>query len=140
MIERATQMDGRLQAAGSKEGKYLTFTFFEKHHGMKLEVVGWTRLKLQPDKPGYIKGVVNPWGCEIPVVDLGVLYGRGATEMTAGTCIVIFEHSEGYKYYFGMVVKELSNVMNIADRTENRVSQLLLSAKRHLSTSPTVKN
>ena len=140
MVQAVTQINRQMQTSKSWEGKYLAFAFFEKNHGMELEFVGWAKLKAQPNKPHYIKGVVNPWGCEIPVIDLRDLYGKGATEMTNTTCIVIFEHSELYKYYFGLVVEELSNVINIANGTENKTSQLLLSAKRHLSVSPTVKN
>jgi chemotaxis signal transduction protein len=140
MVRAVTQIDWQAQAAGSGQGRYLIFVFFERDHGMALEFVGWTKLRQKPDKPQYICGVVNPWGCEIPVIDVGLLYGRGATEMTSATCIVIFEHSDTYKYYFGMVVKELSNVVNIADGTENKMSPLLLSAKRHLSVGPAVKN
>lgn len=140
MVETAIQMNGQLQVAESKEGKYLTFTFFEKDLGIKLEVVGWTKLRPLPHKPDYIRGAVNLWGCEIPVIDLRVLYGTGTTEMTSTTCIIIFEHCELYKYYFGMVVEELSNVVNIAEGTENKISPLLLSAKRQLSISPAVKN
>jgi len=140
MIQAATQIDGQIQAAKSREGKYLGFAFLEKDDGMKLEFVGWTKLTPQPDKPDYIRGVVNPWGCEIPVIDLRILYGKGTTELTETTCIVVFEHFEQYKYNFGIVVEELSNVINIADGTENKISPLLLSARRHFSTGPAVKN
>ncbi len=140
MVQAVTQIDRQIQAAKSRKGKYPAFAFFEKDHGMELEFVGWAKLKPQHDKPDYIRGVINPWGCEIPVINLRVLYGKGVTEMTNTTCIVIFEHFEPYKYYFGVVVEELSNVINIADGTENQMSPLLLSAKRHLSVSPTVKN
>lgn len=140
MIQAVMQIDRQIQAAKSREGKYLGFAFLEEDDGMELEVLSWTKLTPQPNKPDYIRGVVNPWGCEIPVIDLRTLYGKGTTELTETTCIVIFEHSEPYKYYFGIVVEELSNVINIADGTENQMSPLLLSAKRHLSVSPMVKN
>lgn len=140
MVEHVLQIGRQLQVARNKEGKYLTFAFFDKVHGMELEVVGWTRLRPLPHKHDCIKGIVNPWGCEIPVIDLRVLYGTGRTAMTSTTCIVIFEHYESYKYYFGMVVEEISNVANIAEGTENKTSSLLSSAKRHLCVSPAVKN
>ena len=140
MVQAVTQIKRQMRTAKNRKGKYPAFAFFEKDQGMELEFVGWEKLKPQPDKPHYIRGVVNPWGCEIPVIDLGILYGKGATEMTDTTCIVIFEHFEPYRYYFGMVVKELSNVTNIADGMENKMSSLLLSAKQYLSVSPAVKN
>ena len=134
------QIDDQVKTAKSQEGEYLAFTFFEKNHGMELEVAGWTKLGPQPDKPDYIRGIVNPWGREIPVIDLRILYGKGPTEMTYRTCIVIFENPNPCEYYFGMVVAELSNVINITDGTENKMSSLLLSARRHLSTIPMVTN
>ncbi len=140
MKETVMQIDSQVQAAKSKEGKYLAFAFFEKDCGLELEVIGWTQFQAQPNKPDYIKGAVHPWGSEIPVIDLGVLYGKDATEMTDTACIVIFEHTEQYKYYFAMVVEELSNVINIANGTENKMSPLLLSAKKHLSSSPSAND
>lgn len=140
MFRWVLQIDGQIQTAKGKEGEYLAFTFFEKKHGMELEVAGWTELRPLPDKPDYIRGDVNPWGCEIPVIDLKILYGKGPTEMTAKTCFVILKHPDSHGYYFGMVVEELSNIINIADGTENKMSPLLLSAKRHLSTNATGKN
>ncbi|MHC4497726.1 MAG: chemotaxis protein CheW [Planctomycetota bacterium] len=140
MVEAILEKEKEFQATESKNGKYLSFTFFEKNQGMELEVVGWTELTSRPDTPDYVRGVVNPWGCEIPVIDLRILYGKGTTGPTDAMCIIIFEHTESYKYYFAIVVEELSNVINIADGTENRTSPLLLSARRHLSVSPTIKN
>ena len=140
MTDRALQIDRQVQVTKSREGKYLSFGFFEKDYGTELEFLGWTELVPKPDKPDYIKGVVKPWECEIPVIDLRILYGKRPTQMTDTTCIVIFEDSEPYRYFFGMVVGDLSNVINIADGTENRMSPLLLSAKRHLLISPAVKN
>ena len=140
MIQAVKQGDRQIQAAKSWQGKYLAFAFLERDDGMELEVVGWTELRRKPEKPDYVTGIVDPWGCEIPVIDLRILYGKDSIKMTAKTCIVIFEQREPYKYYFGIVVEELSNVINIADGTENKASPLLLSAKRHLSVSPTIKN
>ncbi len=140
MYGLVSQIDGYKQAARGEEDEYLTLTFFEKNHGMELEVAGWTKLRPLPDKPEYIRGDVNPWGREIPVIDLKVLYGKGPTEMTAKTCFVILRHPELHEDYFGMVVDELSNVINLADGTENKMSPLLLSARRHLSANPMIKN
>lgn len=133
MTDVVIEFDKWQQASKNKKGECLTFAFFEKGHGMELELVGWTHLYPEPDKPDYFKGVIEPWGSKIPVIDLKILHGRGTTEITDRTCIVIFEHFEAYKYYFAMVVEDLSNVINIADGTENGASPLLVSARRHLS-------
>jgi chemotaxis signal transduction protein len=140
MVEAVMQIERRLQAVQSKNGRYLAFTFLETQRGMELTVVGWTTLRRQPDKPNYVTGVISPWGCEIPVIDLRVLYGRHPTQLTSTTCVIIFEHVETYKCYFAMTVDDLSSVVNIADGVENRMSPLLLSAERHLSVRPPLKN
>ncbi|MHC4362096.1 MAG: chemotaxis protein CheW [Planctomycetota bacterium] len=140
MVEAILEREEEYYATESKNGRYLSFTFFEKNHGMELEVLGWTELTSRPDAPDYVRGVVNPWGCEIPVIDLRILYGKGAAVPTDAMCIIIFEHTQSYEYYFAIVVEELSNVINIVDGTENRTSPLLLSARRHLSVSPAIKH
>lgn len=140
MTGRAVKMDARLRMPGSTRNTYLSFLFAEKDKGMELEFVGRVELKPQPDKPDCIVGCVNPWGCDIPVIDLRILCGRGSTQMIPTSCIIIFEHFESYRYYFGMVVEDVSNVVNIADGSENAVSPLLMSAKRHLSLAPAMKN
>jgi len=130
------QVDKKMQVAKSKECNYLTFAFFEKEHGMELEFVGWTHLSAPGAQLGRhrcVKGLITPWGGGIPVIDLKFLHGKGSTEMTDSSCIVIFEYSEPYRHYFGIAVEALSNVFNIAEGTENKRSSLLLSARRHLS-------
>lgn len=118
MTKTAVQIDEQVQAAKSKEGKYLTFAFLEKGPDKKLEleVVGWTQLEVQSNKTGNIKAVVHLWGYEVPVGSPKTLAGTDTGEMTDTTCIIIFEYSEPSKRYLGMVVDAISNVMNIAEK------------------------
>jgi len=115
MIRTAVQVDEQVQAARSKEGKYLTFAFPEKGRNKKLqlEVVGWTQFEVRSDESENVKGIVNLWGHEILVVHPKTLSGRCTAEMADTTCIIIFEFSE---HYVGMVVNAISNVMNIAGK------------------------
>jgi len=129
MRDTVIQIDEKAQVAVSKEGDYLTFALLDKDQGMESALVGWVKLspqKAQSDKSSFIKGIVNPWGSPIPVLDLKFLHGRGKTEMTDTTCIVIFEYFEPYKYYVGIVVEDLSNVFNITGGPVNGVSPSLL--------------
>jgi len=115
MIRTAVQVDEQVQAARSKEGKYLTFAFPEKGRNKKLqlEVVGWTQFEVRSDKSENVKGIVNLWGHEILVIHPKTLSGRYTAEMADTTCIIIFEFSERY---VGMMVNAISNVMNIAGK------------------------
>ena len=126
----------RIQENKSTNSEYLTFGFFDKGHGMKLEFIDWTQLQTQPDKPDYIRGYIYPWGSKIPVIDLKFLYDRKTTEILATSCLVIFEHCVTYKYYFAIAVEELSNVINLAGGKENEKSSLLISARNYLSKNP----
>ena len=124
----------------SKQNKYLTFSFFDNGHGMELEFIGWVQIRSKPNKPGYIRGFIGLFGSEIPVIDLRNPHSEGIQGITNRSCIVIFRHFESGRCYFGMLVEELSNIINIADGTENKLSPLLLSAREHLSNSNLVNH
>lgn len=121
MTQTTVQIDEQVQAARSKEGKYLTFAFLDKGRNKKLqlEVVGWTQLEVRSDKSEHVKGIVNLWGHEILVIHPKTSSGRDTAEMTDTTCIIIFEFSERY---LGMAVPTISRVMNIAGKDPETVA------------------
>ena len=120
IMRKVIQIDEQVQAAKSKEGKYLTFAFFEKGNGSELKVVGWTQLWAWQGKPDNIIGIIKPWGYGIPVVIpvKKIRYPRGTdtTGMSETTCIVIFEYSKPYKYYLAITAESIAHVMNIAEK------------------------
>lgn len=111
MKETVVQIDEQMQVAKSKNSKYLTFIFFERDHGLDLEVVGWTRFQEQTDVYGNVRGIVRLWEYEIPT-----MLASNSTCLTETSCIIIFEYSEPYRHYQGIVVDAFSNVMNIAEK------------------------
>ena len=117
------------QVAQDRIGSYLTFNLTEKDEGIVLKFCGRMELRSLPGRPPFIKGAVNPWGCDIPIIDLQVLYHGRPTPMTTRACIVLFEYHEPHKCYFGTVVGNISSVLNIADGSQNQKSPLLLSAE-----------
>ena len=121
MTQTAVQIDEQVQAARSKEGKYLAFVFPEKGRNKKLqlEVVGWTKFEVWLDKSENVKGIINLWGHEIFLVHPKTLSGRDTAEIADTTCIIIFEFSERY---LGMVVPTISRVMNIAGKDPETVA------------------
>jgi len=121
MIRTAVQIDEQVQAARSKEGKYLTFAFLKKGHNKKLqlEVVGWAQFEVRSDKSENVKRIVNLWGHEIPVMHPKTLSGRDTAGMTDTTCIIIFEYTENY---LAMVFPTISRVMNIAEKDPETVA------------------
>lgn len=83
------------EVATSKDNQYLTFSL---DHGLfaldiasvheVLELVDITRI---PRTPDYIRGVINLRGRALPVVDLKMMFGMGATARTVSTCVIITE-------------------------------------------------
>jgi len=111
-----TRITRSAQSAKSKEGKYLAFAFFERQGVLQLDVVGWTAFELKPENSGIL-GTVHLWGHEIPVKDIHRLLQDGEkSQITATTCILIFEYSEPHKEYLAILVEEISNVMVIAEK------------------------
>jgi purine-binding chemotaxis protein CheW len=53
-----------------------------------LQYEGVTRV---PGTPGSIRGVINVRGSVVPVVDLGVKFGKGEVAETKRTCVLVVE-------------------------------------------------
>ena len=119
---------------------HLMFGLVETDRGILLEFQGLVELITLPNDLPSVRRVVNPWGYDIPIIDVEFLYKGGPTDMTSRACIVVFEYCESHKYHFGMIVADISEILDVADCTESQTSPLLLSAKRYLFVRPVVKN
>ena len=115
MTKTVARITRSAQAAKRREGKYLTFAFFERDGAMQLDVVGWTTFQLNGDNSGIV-GTVHLWGHEIPVKDHRLLQDGEKSQIADTTCIVVFEYSEPHKEYLAILVEEISNVMAIAEK------------------------
>ena len=64
--------------------------------------------------PAYVKGVINLRGKVISVVDLRLKFGLAEREYTPRTCIIVVQvHSGGVAIQTGMIVDEVSEVLNL---------------------------
>lgn len=83
------------EAASTNDNQYLTFTLerelFALDIGSVREVLELVNITRVPRTPDYIRGVINLRGRAVPVVDLKLKFGMGATERTVNTCIIIVE-------------------------------------------------
>jgi purine-binding chemotaxis protein CheW len=78
------------------------------------EIIEYGHLTEVPMMPDFIRGVINLRGAVVPVVDLGARFGRGETQVTRRTCIVIVEVPSGdEKQDIGVVVDAVSEVLEI---------------------------
>lgn len=107
------------KAAGSKGGKYLTFTLGHEEYGLEIlkvrEIIGCVDITAVPCMPPHIKGVINLRGQVISVVDLRARFGMPPAEKTDQTCIIVIEtKKEGRKLSTGIIVDSVSEVLSIA--------------------------
>jgi len=67
-----------------------------------------------PMMPPSVRGVINLRGAVVPVIDLAVRFGGGATGVGKRSCIVIVEVSESdFRHDIGIMVDAVSEVLEI---------------------------
>ncbi|EHJ46840.1 CheW protein [Solidesulfovibrio carbinoliphilus subsp. oakridgensis] len=99
----------------SNDNQYLTFTLerelFALDIGSVREVLELVNITRVPRTPDYIRGVINLRGRAVPVVDLKMKFGMGATERTVNTCIIIVEVAlEGEATVLGALADSVQEV------------------------------
>jgi purine-binding chemotaxis protein CheW len=82
-----------------KNMQCLTFTLGEEVYAVNVSkvqsILDYTRITKVPKSPDYMRGVFNLRGSVVPVVDLKLKFGMGATEKTENTCIIVLEVTIG---------------------------------------------
>jgi len=116
-VERHAAQAGA--AAAAPWGQYLTFMLGGEAYAIGIlaikEILERPQMTPVPMMPEFIRGVINLRGAVVPVLDLGVRFGGGATAMGRRTCIVILEvESEGEARVVGILVDAVNEVMDIA--------------------------
>ncbi len=109
-------------AAAVPAGQYLTFMLGGEVYAIGIlaikEILEQGQMTRVPMMPEFIRGVINLRGAVVPVIDLGVRFGSGATVMGRRTCIVILEvqgdGGEVEVHDVGILVDAVNEVMDIA--------------------------
>lgn len=105
---------GALPAAG----QYLTFLHGAETFGVNIvgikEIIEYTAVTAVPMMPAAVPGVINLRGAVVPVVDLGLRFGRAPANITRRTCIVVVEGVGEDARDIGIVVDAVSAVLEIA--------------------------
>jgi purine-binding chemotaxis protein CheW len=106
-------------AAEGRAGKYLTFILGREEFAIRVlkvrEIMGIQDITAVPQTPSYVKGVINLRGKVIPVVDLRLKFCLPEIEYTKRTCIIVVQvQSGGVSLQTGIVVDEVSEVLNLA--------------------------
>ena len=95
--------------------EYLTFMLQGEEYGVDIlcvqEIRVWSDVTELPNKPSYLKGVINLRGVIIPIIDLRVRFGQPALVYNKQTVTIILRHQTSERtMVVGIVVDEVSEV------------------------------
>lgn len=98
-----------------QEQEYLTFVLNGQEFGVDIlcvqEIRVWSSVTELPNKPSYIKGVINLRGIIIPIVDLRQRFGLEPLEYNKQTVTIILRTQDTNKpMVVGIVVDAVSEV------------------------------
>jgi len=75
--------------------QYLTFKLDEEVFALDVakvrEILEYSTVTKVPQTPDYMRGVINLRGSVVPVIDLRLKFGMGATVQSVNTCIIVTE-------------------------------------------------
>ena len=98
-----------------QEQEYLTFVLNDQEFGVDIlcvqEIRVWSSVTALPNKPSYIKGVINLRGIIIPIVDLRQRFGLTPLDYNKQTVTIILRTQDTNKpMVVGIVVDAVSEV------------------------------
>ena len=101
------------------EQEYLTFILQGEEYGIDIlcvqEIRVWSPVTELPNKPEYIKGVINLRGVIIPIIDLRQRFGKTALEYTEQTVTIILKNKQDKNsMVVGIVVDAVSGALRIS--------------------------
>ncbi len=99
--------------------QFLSFTLAGSTYGLPIlkvrEILSYEGATPVPGTPPSIRGVVNVRGAVVPIVDLAVKFGRGATDATKRTCILVVDAvSGGEALTVGLLAAAVNEVVELA--------------------------
>jgi purine-binding chemotaxis protein CheW len=106
-------------AAAAEPAQYLTFMLAREPFAIGIlrikEIIEYHGVTEVPMMPPSVRGVINLRGAVVPVMDLLARFGRGPSEVTKRTCIVIVEVETGDGHQvMGLMVDAVNEVLDIA--------------------------
>jgi purine-binding chemotaxis protein CheW len=104
--------------AEAQFNQYLTFVLGAETFAIGIlaikVIIEYSSLTEVPMMPPYVRGVINLRGAAVPVIDLGVRFGRPSAPVTKRTCIVIIEvMANDERQVIGVVVDAVNEVLDI---------------------------
>lgn len=102
-----------------RAGKYLSFHLGNEEYAIRVlkvrEIVKIQHITAVPETPADVRGVINLRGKVIPVIDLRLKFGLPEMEYGQRTCIIVVELQSASTGPMGIIVDEVSEVMNLQE-------------------------
>lgn len=104
------------------EQEYLTFMLQGEEYGVDIlcvqEIRVWSSVTELPNKPSYIKGVINLRGVIIPIIDLRLRFGQQALAYDEQTVTIILRQKKQHRTtVVGLVVDAVSEVYKFTQQS-----------------------
>jgi len=117
-MTQTTQADSTLLVQ-EQSNQYLTFLVSKESYAIRIidvkEIIEMSSVTRVPMTPDYIHGVINLRGSVVPVVDLSARLGKGCTEISKRSCIILVEiELVDSVQLIGMLVDEVKEILDIA--------------------------
>jgi purine-binding chemotaxis protein CheW len=99
--------------------QFLTFELASEVYGVEIlkvqEIRGWEAVRVIPNAPSFIKGVLNLRGSVIPIVDLRERFSLEHCEYTHKTVVIVLciKHHRTDTFVMGIVADAVSDVLDI---------------------------
>lgn len=98
--------------------QFLTFQLAGEAYGVEIlkvqEIRGWEAVRIIPNTPDFIKGVLNLRGSVVPIVDLRERFSLERTEYSPKTVVIVLCVDKGAgQFVMGIVADAVSDVLDI---------------------------
>lgn len=115
---KTQQLKQQHRVAEADASQFLTFLVGDERFAIGIldvneiiEVEEMTRVPMTPD---FIRGVINLRGSVVPVIDLSARLGRGVSQLTKRSSIILVEiPSAENQQLLGMLVDEVNEIIDI---------------------------
>jgi purine-binding chemotaxis protein CheW len=111
-------MTTKTQVNANTIEQFLTFQLAGEAYGVEIlkvqEIRGWEAVRVMPNTPVFIKGVLNLRGSVVPIVDLRERFSLESSEYSSKTVVIVLcvEHGNS-PFVMGIVADAVSDVLDI---------------------------
>lgn len=107
-----------MQSNNSRVEQFLTFQLAGEAYGVEIlkvqEIRGWEAVRVIPNTPAFVKGVLNLRGSVVPIIDLRERFSLEHSDYSPKTVVIVLcvEHGAN-QFVMGIVADAVSDVLDI---------------------------